>query len=60
MIKISYSIDEVTKATGLGRTSVYEEIRENRLRSFKVGKRRLVAEDDLKAWIDSHRGISDA
>ncbi|NEV62270.1 helix-turn-helix domain-containing protein [Thiorhodococcus minor] len=47
---VGLSIDETIKATGLGRTSVYKEIAEGRLRSYKVGRRRFVAPDELVRW----------
>lgn len=36
------SVDETATALGLGRTKIYELIREGRLKSVKVGRRRLV------------------
>jgi excisionase family DNA binding protein len=46
--KLAYRIDEVVKASGLGRTSIYELIKEGRLQSLKVGGRRLVVADSLR------------
>jgi excisionase family DNA binding protein len=51
--RYAYSIEEVTKLTGLGRSSIYEEIRDGRLRIRKAGRRSLVLPDDLKAWLAS-------
>lgn len=45
------SIAEVVETTGLGRTKVYEEIRQDRIRSIKVGSRRLVPAAELDRWI---------
>jgi excisionase family DNA binding protein len=43
----------VTKTTGLGRSFIYEEIKEGRLRIRKAGRRSLVFDDDLRAWLAS-------
>ena len=51
--RFAYSIEEVTKVTGLGRSYIYEEIRDGRLRIRKAGRRSLVLPDDLKAWLAS-------
>jgi excisionase family DNA binding protein len=50
---LAYSIQDVTKLTGLGRSYIYEEIRDGRLRIRKAGRRSLVLPDDLKAWLAS-------
>ncbi len=39
----AYSVEAFGKAHHLGRTTVYEEIKEGRLRTFQVGKRRLIS-----------------
>jgi excisionase family DNA binding protein len=36
------SVDETATAVGLGRTKIYELINEGKLKSVKVGRRRLV------------------
>ena len=45
--KISYRIDEAVKASGLGRTLIYELIASGALQSFKVCGRRLILKTDL-------------
>jgi len=40
-------VEEAARALGLGRTSVYHELMAGRLRSVKVGRRRLVPGDAL-------------
>jgi excisionase family DNA binding protein len=50
---LAYSIQDVTKLTGLGRSYIYEEIRDGRLLIRKAGRRSLVLPDDLKAWLAS-------
>ncbi len=55
MTKIAHSIDEVKAAVGLGKTAIYREIKEGRLKSFTVGSRRLIADEDLQNWIKNCR-----
>ncbi|ESQ83053.1 hypothetical protein AEAC466_14415 [Asticcacaulis sp. AC466] len=56
--KIAYRIDEAVKASGLGRSFLYERIAAGDLKSVKVGGRRLVLRDDLIAFLTS--GITSA
>lgn len=51
--KISYGIDEAVKASGLGRTFLYERIATGKLRSIKVGGRRLIMQADLVEFLKS-------
>lgn len=39
------SVDEAAHALGIGRSALYDELRARRLRSCKVGRRRLVPSD---------------
>jgi excisionase family DNA binding protein len=48
---LSYTVDGATKASGLGRTTIYSLISENRLRIVKVGRRTLIPADSLRALI---------
>lgn len=36
---------------GIGRTTVYAEIKQKRLRALKVGKRTVITEDDAEDWL---------
>ena len=59
--KLMYRIEEAAELTGVGRTSLFKEMAEGRLPSVAIGHRgrgsgrRLVAHDDLVAWIAQHR-----
>ncbi|HEV2557220.1 MAG TPA: helix-turn-helix domain-containing protein [Microvirga sp.] len=50
---LTYSIIEATKATGVGRSCLYEEIGKGRLRAVKRGRRTLILAEDLRAWLAS-------
>lgn len=42
---------EAARLMGIGRTLVYEEIASARLRSAKIGKRRLITIEAIKDWL---------
>lgn len=49
--KIAYRIDEAVKASGLGRTFLYERIASGELKSVKIGGRRLILHAELMAFL---------
>lgn len=49
--KLGLTVDELVAASGLGRTSVYAEIRDGRLVARKCGKRTIILASDAKAWL---------
>ena len=53
--RLAYGISDAVKATSLGRSLLYEQIRAGKLKTFKVGSRTLIAADDLKAWLASYQ-----
>jgi excisionase family DNA binding protein len=52
-IRLAYSIAEAAEITGVGRSFIYEEIKAGRLVVKKAGRRSLVFDADLKAWLAS-------
>jgi excisionase family DNA binding protein len=46
------SILEAAQKLGIGRTTFYAEVMSGRIRSLKVGSRRLVPASALQEWID--------
>ncbi len=46
------SVETVIERLGVGRSKVYEELSSGRLRSVKVGRRRLVSEAALVDYIN--------
>lgn len=46
------NVETVIERLGLGRSKVYEELGSGRLRSVKVGRRRLVSESALIEYIE--------
>lgn len=53
--KLAYTVNEVLAAIGIGRTKLYQEIAKGDLKTFKIGKRTLIASDDLMAWLNAQR-----
>ncbi len=49
--QIAYSIGEVSDLTGVGRTTVFAEIKAGRLLVRKLGRRTLILDEDLRAWL---------
>ncbi len=47
----AFSIEEFCRRFGIGRTTVYEELKRGRLRARKIGRRTIVTEDDAEAWL---------
>ncbi len=46
----AYDVESFAKGHHVGRTTVYEEIKEGRLRTFKVGRRRLISVEAAAKW----------
>jgi excisionase family DNA binding protein len=51
-----FSLKQAAEMFDLSRTAFYGLIQAGEIRSFKVGGRRLVAESDLREYIDRRRG----
>jgi excisionase family DNA binding protein len=56
--RLSYGINQAVEATCVGRTLLYEEIKTGKLKTFKIGKRRLIAASDLEAWLDGYKHLA--
>jgi len=51
--KQAYSIAEVTRQAGIGRSSIYQAIKDGRLIARKMGRRTVILHDDLVEWLRS-------
>lgn len=56
--RISYSALEVIHLTGIPRTALYRLLATGALKSFKVGRRRMIAAKDLNAFVDQRRAVA--
>ncbi|MGW1891343.1 helix-turn-helix domain-containing protein [Streptomyces sp. NPDC002004] len=50
--RVLYRPEEAATALGIGRSTVYEEIRLGRLRTVRIGRRRLVPPEYLADYVD--------
>ncbi len=53
MEPIAVSINDTVKVLWIGRTSVYEMIKDGRLEAFKLGRRTLVRVDSIRRLVDA-------
>ena len=51
MAALAHSILEVVEATGLSRTSIYEDIRAGLLTARKRGRRTIILDVDLRTYL---------
>jgi excisionase family DNA binding protein len=52
MDKLGYSVEEGAEITGLGRSKMYELLASNEVESVKVGRRRIIPAEALRAFMD--------
>ncbi|UDY35687.1 excisionase family DNA-binding protein [Dermatobacter hominis] len=58
--KMLFSMQEGWESTGLGRTTFLHLVREGRIETVRVGRRRMVTADALEAFVDSLKADQDA
>ncbi len=51
---IAVAPDAAARIAGVGRTTIYEALGTGDLASSKIGKRRLITIDALRAWLQAH------
>ena len=57
--KLACSISETAEVSGVGRTTIYEEIKAGRLIACKVGDRTIIQRADREAWLAAlPRGVA--
>ncbi len=52
MEPLAISINETAKTLGLGRTSIYQMIKDGRLEAFKLGRRTLVKTESIRRLVN--------
>ncbi len=52
MEKFAYSINETARALSVGRTTIYAMLADQRLASFKLGRRTLIKAESIKRLMD--------
>ncbi len=53
--RLAYTVAAAVTATGISRSRLYEMLRSRELRAFKIGRRTLIAADELRQLIDRLR-----
>jgi excisionase family DNA binding protein len=53
--KLAYGVVEAARAIGVSRSTLYELMKQGRLRFVKCGRRRLILAEDLMALLQSLR-----
>lgn len=48
-----YSIEEVIKLSGLGRTKIYQEISDGYMRAKKIGARTVIPAEAYTEWVNN-------
>jgi excisionase family DNA binding protein len=56
--RLLFTVADLGEATGLGRTTLYAEIRRGRLRAHKCGRRTLFCAADVEAWLGTFPEVS--
>lgn len=49
--RLCYTIDELAEAASVARTRIYDEISQGRLKTFKIGRRRMIAAEAVRDWL---------
>lgn len=53
MLQLALSINDTCKATGFGRTKIYEAIKSGRLKARKFDARTFILKSDLEQFLES-------
>ena len=53
--KLAYQVNEAVHVSGLGRTTIYELIKAEKLKTVKAAGRRLIMREDLEAYLRACR-----
>lgn len=50
---IARCVEDAARVCGVGRTTMFEEIRAGRLKARKLGRRTMILDTDQRAWLAS-------
>ncbi len=53
MNKAAYTVHEVTKEIGIGRSKLYAEMAEGKLKARKIGKKTIFLAEDVQAYLSN-------
>jgi excisionase family DNA binding protein len=52
----AYSVPQICELAGVGRTHLYAQIKEGKLKALKCGRRTIVLDEELRRWLSGCRG----
>ena len=50
--KLAHTIPEACECIGIGRSMFYEMLKRGEIRSFRIGNRRLVTDEELQSLVE--------
>ena len=59
-VRPMYTVDLLRNDFKIGRTKIYQEMKDGNLRATKIGKLTRFTGEDVMAWLNSHRGADKA
>ena len=51
--RLAISVMDAARLTGVGRSTIQQNINTGQLKARKAGRRTLILRDDLQAWLDA-------
>jgi len=58
VLPVSYSIEDAAKALGIGRTFVFQLIKEGKLKAVKLGRRTVIPVKECEALLSRFGGVA--
>ena len=58
MNKLLHKLPDACEALGIGRSTLYELIADGTLATVKIGRRTLIAHDELERYVSTLKGAS--
>ena len=53
MTKTAYTVNEITKEIGIGRSKLYSEMAAGKLKARKIGKKTIFLAEDVQAYLNN-------
>lgn len=50
--RLGYTITEFAELSGFGRTKIFEAIKEKKLRAKRLGRRRIILEEEARRFLE--------
>ena len=58
MTRLLHPIPDAAEVLGIGRSTLYELIAEKKIAAIKIGRRTLIAQDELERYVRSLTAVS--